>query len=93
MADFDPAQRQETWLFMKGGPARNPSYHRLRYNIVHYDGSPDGLIEPAALSDFYTDIHVDPAPVAVPSSVSGLGRFDRMEIFEFPPFDGVHGFD
>lgn len=48
MANFDPAQRVETWLFQQIGVdlQGKPVFKRLPYNLVSYDGSPDRVLEP-----------------------------------------------
>lgn len=94
--NFEPGQRYERWLFLRKRDARPfpwkaDQMQRLRYNLVEYDGVPEGLIEPAPPSDFYgvTGASIE---TVVQSETNSTGRVSGFEIFDAPPFDGVHAF-
>jgi len=68
MANFDPLQRFETWVFQKVGERRTakgmvPVYKRLGWNRVEYDGDPNQKIEPVSL----------PRPENMPSQADVFG--------------------
>jgi hypothetical protein len=53
MADFDPLQRVETWLFQQtNGGKGKPVYRRLPYNLVSYDGLPARVLEPRNATEY-----------------------------------------
>lgn len=91
MANFDPAQRVETWLFQQiaTDPLTNkPIYRRMKYNLVSYDGSPERVLEPVnaePMVDILTSGHV-----LAPQS--HFGRVGGMEYFTARPNE-VFGLD
>lgn len=48
MAQFDPRERLETWVFFKIGKTADGRdiVRRANFNFVSYDGDPDRVIEP-----------------------------------------------
>jgi hypothetical protein len=98
MADFDPAFRHETQCFVRRPSAnrgfnRHKRLERLKFNIVHYDDSVDGYIEPLNISDLYpglgTSDTIDMGSPAASGYVVGFQIFDTAQ----QPFDGLHQFD
>ena len=47
---FDPATREETWMFQEvnRGNGQKPTWRRLKFNLVSYDGIPEKYIEPVS---------------------------------------------
>ena len=94
---FDPDTRHETWCFLRvpdhrPGLNRDDRLIRLPFNIVHYEDSPDGFIEPRPPSELYDFTGDNFDLIAAPGRSQGLGRVVRFEIFDTIPFEGVHGF-
>ena len=84
MANFDPRERKETWLFQKvttiGG---TPVYRRLRYNFVQYDDSPERYLEPVN-SDNIADTLGDGT---VFKAQSHFGQMVGFEFFDARPLE------
>lgn len=100
MAQFDPTQRRETWLFQELGPdgvTGKPVYRALKYVLVSYDGSPDLVIEPIPPDEVLRSNDALGTTAGngfklIDPRVDGLGRMAGIQLFTSRPFE-VHAFD
>ena len=97
MANYDPALRRETWVFQRltirshknHGPR---CFRRAGYKWVHYDGSPDRLLEPVnAVPGFYGLLNGWSKPVNPEVDGTAIIGFEFTDTRYFN--DGVHRFD
>jgi hypothetical protein len=100
----DPTTKLEYWLFQRigtapagpGGSSGQPTYRRLPYNLVSFDGDPTQYIEPdAASGDFFRTLEgtgqpIDPRTDGV-GMVAGFLFFDKrpFEVFSYNDFDAA----
>jgi len=93
MAQFDPTQRRETWVFQKTGtdPVFGKTiYRRMGFNLVSYDGSPELSIEPINNEQVAPSFNNGSGTVIVPN-VDGPGQVVDFQFFEGRPYE-VHSF-
>jgi hypothetical protein len=95
MAQFDPTQRRETWLFQEMCRDVNtgePVYRALQYVLVTYDGDPQQYLEPIPVDEVLKSNVADMTlsgngykPVDPRSE--GLGRCTGFKFFTSRPFE------
>jgi len=87
----DPAQKVEIWLFQEVGRTRGhrgkPTYRRLPYNLVRFEGNPTEYVEPACQSDFVKLIDGSGDPIGFATQGDGFGRVVEMRTFKARPFE------
>ncbi len=91
MANFDPAQRRETWVFQEAFRENGkPVFVRMGFNLVEYDGDPEKYIEPRPPSDTVDLLSAD-EPYLVSPVTDGVGLMKNAEYYNARPFE-VHSF-
>jgi len=95
MAQFDPAQRVETWVMqeVQRDASGRRTYRRLGFNLVEYDGSPDMYIEPRPPSDRYDLGLTAIGAVDLLDPITDGRRMKGFEYVEGQRYNGVHRFD
>lgn len=95
MAQFDPLQRRETWLFQemcRDVNTSEPVYRALQYVLVSYDGDPQQYIEPVPIDEVIKSNLVDSTNSGngykpVDPRNEGIGRVVAFKMFGARPFE------
>ena len=94
MAQFDPKLRIETWVMQEVAKdaKQRPTFRRLGFNLVEYDGNPDRYIEPRPLADRY-DPSLSTRDAKLLDPVNDGRRMVGIEIQTGQRHNEVHQFD
>jgi len=94
MAQFDPAQRRETWVFREMFTEHGRKvWKRAGFNFVEYDGSPERYIEP--VNDFMFSVPVGEGGAdasLIDPHVDGTGSVVGFEFINEQDWNGVQHF-
>jgi hypothetical protein len=94
MANFDPAQRRETWIFVEIGqqPKGKKIYRCLNYVLVSYDSDPVQYLEPSPVDESVAVVVPDGSVSGkhgqvINPNTDGLGRIGDFLFVTRRPFE------